>query len=227
MRLITPTLTAAAAALALAACGGGASDPSTASGEDKAFEGALKFARCMRAEGLDFPDPERGSNGMVRIGPSAGQGPNPDDPRTRSALKTCERHLVEGGGQAPDAAQQAKFQDAFLDYARCMRGEGVNIPDRRRVRAEGASSSAWAIRTRPIPTRPATGPPTASATPRSPRLTRRSRRPARERRHRPAGVPAGRGNPVGPPAGRRARSLRRVRRRRRGGRDLVPGRRRR
>jgi hypothetical protein len=129
MRFITPTLTAAAAALALAACGGGASDPSTASGEDKAFEGALKFARCMRAEGLDFPDPERGSNGMVRIGPSAGQGPNPDDPRTRSALKTCERHLEEGGGQAPDAAQQAKFQDAFLDYARCMRGEGVNIPD--------------------------------------------------------------------------------------------------
>ncbi len=133
MRFLTPTLTAAATTLVLAGCGGSASgDPSGAaagSRQDKAFEGALKFARCMRAEGLDFPDPKRDSNGMIRMGRSGGQRPDPNDPRQQAAQEECGRHLEEGGGPAPDAAQQAKFQDAFLEYARCMRREGVNIPD--------------------------------------------------------------------------------------------------
>jgi hypothetical protein len=132
MRFIIPTLTTVAV-LAVAGCGGSGSGDSAgspaASAEDKAFDGALKFARCMRGEGLDFPDPERGSNGMIRIGPGSGPQPDPADPKHEAARKKCERHLQDGGGQAPDAAQQAKFQDAFLKYARCMRAEGVDIPD--------------------------------------------------------------------------------------------------
>ena len=128
MRTITATLTTALATLALAACGAGGDDAANqpASAQDKALDGALKFARCMRGEGLDFPDPQKGGNGVVKVG---GPRQNPDDPRTRAAADKCGKHLQQGGGDAPDQAQQAKFQDAFVKYARCMRAEGVDVPD--------------------------------------------------------------------------------------------------
>jgi hypothetical protein len=126
MRTITITLTTALAALALAACGGETAGTGASSSEDRAFEGALKFARCMRGEGIDFPDPRKQTNGLVRVG---GPGQNPNDPRTRAAAEKCGKHLERGGGEAPDPAQQAKFQDAFVKYARCMRAEGVDVPD--------------------------------------------------------------------------------------------------
>ncbi len=127
MRNLTITLTTALATLALAACGAGGDDsakPASAP-QDKALDGALKFARCMRGEGIDFPDPKKAANGLVRVG---GPRQNPDNPRNRAAADKCGKHL-EGGGDAPDPAQQAKFQDAFVDYARCMRAAGVDVPD--------------------------------------------------------------------------------------------------
>ncbi len=128
MRNLTITFTAALATLALAACGAGSTDTAndTSSAQDKAFDGALKFARCMRGEGIDFPDPKKGANGLVKIGGGARQ--NPNDPRNRAAADTCAKHLQDGG-DAPDPAQQAKFQDAFVKYARCMRAAGVDVPD--------------------------------------------------------------------------------------------------
>ena len=132
MRTITVTLTTALAALAaltLAACGGAAADDGAAnpsSSHDTALDGALKFARCMRGEGIDFPDPQKGTNGLVRVG---GPRQNPDNPRNRAAADKCGKHLQQGGGAAPDGAQQARFQDAFVKYARCMRAVGVDVPD--------------------------------------------------------------------------------------------------
>ena len=128
MRTITLTFTTALATLALAACGAGGDDAANqpASAQDKALDGALKFARCMRGEGIDFPDPQQGGNGLVKI---AGPRQSPDNPRNRAAAEKCGKHLQQGGGEAPDAAQQAKFQDAFVKYARCMRAAGVDVPD--------------------------------------------------------------------------------------------------
>ena len=129
-----PTLAATGlAALALTACGGGdAGAGTTASPRDRAQEGALRFARCMRASGVDLPDPEVGDNGMVRIGPGPGQAPagssTPGDPAFRRAERRCRRHLQAGGG-APDPQQLAEHRDAFVAYARCMRAEGVDMPD--------------------------------------------------------------------------------------------------
>ena len=126
---LTITLTTALATLALAACGAGSTDTATdkSSAQDKAFDGALQFARCMRGEGIDFPDPEKEGSGLVKVG--GGPGQNPDDPRTRAASEKCAKHLEQGGGEAPDPARQAKFQDAFVKYARCMRAAGVDVPD--------------------------------------------------------------------------------------------------
>lgn len=134
MRTIaTTTLTAALAGLTLAACGGGegtgGGGGGAASPSDRAFEGALKFARCMRGEGLDFPDPRKDSRGLIRMGPGPGTRLDPRDPKVEAAHAKCGRHLREGGGEAPDAATRARLQDAFVKYARCMRGKGIDMPD--------------------------------------------------------------------------------------------------
>jgi hypothetical protein len=34
-----------------------------------------------------------------------------------------------GGGETIDPAKRAKLQESALNYARCMRGHGVNMPD--------------------------------------------------------------------------------------------------
>ena len=126
------SLTAAgASALVLAACGGdgaaGRDDASSPS--DRAHQGALNFARCMRENGVDMPDPEVGQNGLVKVAPGAGQGPDPESPKTRRALERCEEHLQQEGGGAPPDAMSAEHRDAFVAYARCMRDEGIDMPD--------------------------------------------------------------------------------------------------
>jgi hypothetical protein len=58
----------------------------------------LAFAQCLRAEGLDVPDPD-----FSGLGDSAG-GPRPfggaiemDDPATRAAFEQCQSELAFGG----------------------------------------------------------------------------------------------------------------------------------
>jgi hypothetical protein len=141
MRAGAATGAAVLAALTLAACGDSGNDATAAdNAREEAQDGALKFARCMRGEGLDFPDPQIGPNGTIRIGPrpgASGKGgsntarPNfrPDDPKFRAAMEKCRKHLRFGGGERLTPAQQAKARDAFLKFARCMRANGVNVPD--------------------------------------------------------------------------------------------------
>jgi hypothetical protein len=124
---------AVAAAPALGACGGsddGGGSTRASSKQDKAFEGALKYARCMRERGVDVPDPQRDANGgVVQNGPTA-RGPN-----VKAAEKACGKYLEAGGG-IPDPQQLAEAQDAMLRYARCMRGEGIDMPDPKNGRME-------------------------------------------------------------------------------------------
>jgi hypothetical protein len=124
-------LAAAAAALALGACGSSSNDggggAKGASGQDKAFEGALKFSQCMREHGIDMPDPQRVGKGGIKL--SGGKGLNFNDPKTKSAQSACQKYMQIGGGETLDPAKRAKLQEAALNYARCMRGHGVNMPD--------------------------------------------------------------------------------------------------
>ena len=123
---IRALIPAAAASLTLAACGGGR-DEESSSPRASAQEGALAFARCMREQGVDFPDPQVGENGVVRVGPGPGKGgPDPRDPKMRAATEECREHL-DVGGEAPELT--AEERDAFVAYARCMREEGVDMPD--------------------------------------------------------------------------------------------------
>ena len=46
-----------------------------------------------------------------------------------AANKECQKYMQIGGGRAPSAAEQAKAKDAMLAYAKCMRDNGVDMPD--------------------------------------------------------------------------------------------------
>jgi hypothetical protein len=128
------------AALLLAACGGGGGGPRVASAggattttaantpaaQHDPLQAGLAFAKCMREHGVDVPDPKPGQGGLVRIAPGAST--NPDDPKVRAAETACRPLLGAGGtGAGPD---DPKARAAMLDFAKCMRANGVeNFPD--------------------------------------------------------------------------------------------------
>jgi hypothetical protein len=63
----------------------------------KALDAALKFARCMRAHGIDVPDP-KADGGGISLGSPGKSGPDPESPAFQRAQKTCESLLPDGKG---------------------------------------------------------------------------------------------------------------------------------
>ena len=121
-------LAAVGAALALSACGGSGNGGSASgqSQQDKAFAGALQYAQCMREHGVDMPDPQRVGTGGIKITAKGGPARNA---KVQAAQTDCQKYLQTGGGRAPSAAEQAKAKAAMLAYAKCMRAQGVDMPD--------------------------------------------------------------------------------------------------
>jgi hypothetical protein len=74
--------------------------PRSMSKEDqtKAREAALKMARCMRARGFDFPDPQFGTGGEIRQKIGFGRGNDPEDPRFQAAMTACAKASGGPGG---------------------------------------------------------------------------------------------------------------------------------
>jgi hypothetical protein len=110
--------------IALAACGGG--DSPGASGNDEADfrESALKYARCMREQGIDMPDPKFGAGGKVEIqirGDAAGKQ------AMVRAEKACSKYRPRPPTLSPE--DQREFREQALKHARCMRENGIDMPD--------------------------------------------------------------------------------------------------
>ena len=137
------------AALALAACGGSAgadkevatagSGKSGGSGKSTATtvakkdrqQSALEFARCMREHGVDMADPQVGEDGLVKVGPAEGATPGKAIEIDEEADRAC-RHLLGTGLQDGANVQiDPKEQERALQFARCMREHGVDMPDPR------------------------------------------------------------------------------------------------
>lgn len=128
-RTLIPTTIAAAAVSVLAAgCGGGSSK--TAATRTTASEnGALAYARCMRAHGVSsFPDPT-GSGGpdkeaviraLQQVGNSQAQ-----------AAQTACMHVNGGSPGTGESSVQSQAHSAtMLAFARCMRARGFpSFPD--------------------------------------------------------------------------------------------------
>ena len=111
-----------AAALGVAACGDDepSATPRTADSERQA---RVKFAECMRDNGIDFPDPGTEGTGPVKIG----------DDETPEELRAAEKACAEFRRdiKPPELSDERKqeFKDAALAHARCMREHGVDFPD--------------------------------------------------------------------------------------------------
>jgi hypothetical protein len=112
-------------------------------------EQAIAFAQCMRDEGLDWPDPITNSDGSIDLfggnGPGSGNvGGGGLDGAVRGGMEVC-RPLVEGASFLPDRAGgiDAEAQDAFLEFAQCLRDNGVDVddPDFSDFGGEGAGES--------------------------------------------------------------------------------------
>ncbi|MCY0924085.1 MULTISPECIES: hypothetical protein [unclassified Streptomyces] len=123
-------------ALALSACGGGgggsSDDVASAGGEKKPSADApqkekspeemqkarLKYASCMREQGIDMPDPD--ADGQQVAQPA-------DAKKFQAAVDKCKQFMPNADGQAPGYSPEQKAKDVKL--AQCLRGKGVEAED--------------------------------------------------------------------------------------------------
>ena len=109
-----------AGAALIAACSG----PGTPS-NDEAETDMLAYSRCMRDNGIsNFPDPN--PDGGLTIDTAPGTGIEEDSAKFLAAEEACAPLLP----YQVSPEQQTEQREAELDYAVCMRENGVeNFPD--------------------------------------------------------------------------------------------------
>jgi hypothetical protein len=119
------TLPLATASLALGACGGGDPDPASAGDQRAKFrEAALDFAKCMREHGVDMPDPQPG--GGIQLALRADEANRGTVDRAQEA---CQKHLDKVPPPEISEEDQERFREQALKFARCMREQGIDMPD--------------------------------------------------------------------------------------------------
>ncbi|SDH01243.1 hypothetical protein SAMN05216553_114211 [Lentzea fradiae] len=113
------TALVAALLLALTACGN-----QPAGNEQKQDDTAdmVKFAQCMRENGIDMPDPGSGGEDIALAVP----GGDADGEKVEAAHEACKQHLPNGGEFKPPSPEE---QDKMREQAKCMRDKGYNWPD--------------------------------------------------------------------------------------------------
>ncbi len=122
----------AVAALGVAACGGDEKEASGSGGEpaaqtdqEKTRAAAVKFAECMRENGVEkFPDPAADGGTRIAVGPESGIDPQ----EFEAASKACEEFREDIKPQLSEG-DQAEFKERALEHARCMREHGIDMPD--------------------------------------------------------------------------------------------------
>ena len=123
----------AASALVVAACGDGeapataantADTADPASADDKTRQAQVKFAQCMREQGVDMPDPGADGGLAIKVGP----GSDIDPEEFEKASKECEQYRKDMRPNLSEEEQQ-EFKERALEHARCMREQGIDFPD--------------------------------------------------------------------------------------------------
>jgi hypothetical protein len=109
--------------------GAGCSNAPSASGNKKntTYEQAVKFAECMRHNGVkEFPDPDV-SGALTIDGVLNGSLVDPNSAAVREAIDACRRLEPSGfTGRERSALEQRKA----LEFAQCIRKNGVkDFPD--------------------------------------------------------------------------------------------------
>jgi hypothetical protein len=91
-------------------------------------EQAVKFAECMRDNGVsEFPDPDA-SDGLTIDGVVNGSSLDPSSPVWKEAIRACKD--LQPAGFMGDQHISAEEQEVRLEFAQCMRDNGVkDFPD--------------------------------------------------------------------------------------------------
>jgi hypothetical protein len=121
------------AVVAVTACGGGGAEPKVASLEGTRRTATstttttldpqaamLRYAKCMRGEGVDFPDPD--ADGQVAFRPGPGQ-----QAAVRAAEEACKD--VRPTGRELTDKEETELYDNLLALAKCLRAAGFDAPD--------------------------------------------------------------------------------------------------
>ncbi len=122
-----------------------ASTGAEADGADEAVsdeDRLLEFAACMRDNGVEFPDPIVEADGTISFGlrPGAGGasqsaenlqriGRDRDLPAAREACGGLLEGLAFGRGSQDSAEAQAERADQLLEFAQCLRDNGIDVGD--------------------------------------------------------------------------------------------------
>lgn len=125
---MTRRILLAAAVTVVAGCGGGERETPTEPAADKNRQAMLDFARCMRKNGIDMPDPKfDGGRVTMAIG---GPGQKIDPSKMDAAQKACAKYQEAIKGPELSEEDSAEFKEQALENARCMRANGVeDFPD--------------------------------------------------------------------------------------------------
>jgi hypothetical protein len=110
----------------------GASDAAGASPSPSAItpqDAALAYARCMRENGVDMPDPQvaTGSGGEVKIAQEGGAPVSKE--KFSAADEVCRHFMADAAPNGQGPAMSAEDQDRVLAFAKCMREHGIDMPD--------------------------------------------------------------------------------------------------
>jgi hypothetical protein len=105
-------------------------------------EAMLEYAECMRDHGIDVPDPvrvesgegSRTAGGVIAInaepGGEGGPGFDPRSDEFAEAQEACGSIMEDAMGDIEiDPEQEAEMRERLLEYAECMREQGIDYPD--------------------------------------------------------------------------------------------------
>lgn len=133
------SLAAVGCCLALAACGGSSSnDPSgEASGRQAAEQKAVKFAKCLREHGVHAETGTGPGGGGFSLkinaggphGPAGGIKNGGPPPEIQRAMNDCKKYQPVPKQLNLSPAEKAEQAKKALEFARCLRSHGVNVPD--------------------------------------------------------------------------------------------------
>lgn len=134
-------------ALVTAACGGatgttgvvtlssadpGSATPAPSAGAVDFEQAMLDYAQCLRDNGIDAADPQFGADGRPQQGGGGGglfgDAIDQDSPEFQAAQTACSS-LLAGVQRNSDPQAEAERQAQLLEFAQCMRDEGVDFPD--------------------------------------------------------------------------------------------------
>jgi hypothetical protein len=137
LRRLAAILLASVLCLGVAACGSSGSPPSktaaSAGAPEQTNSAALNTARvnaakCMRAQGINIPDPSADPGAIRKVIQTLGTYPQS---KVQSAEQACAAEIKKALPNAANlsSAQRAQILHEAVVFATCMRSHGISFPD--------------------------------------------------------------------------------------------------